>query len=152
MGPGAPTAGAAPPPPPAVQAAPLTIATAAFAHSFAPDGTFQPRASVFEPASLADIYLVVSGFGARPITTGVRVEFQVGAQIRDATGKVLARGNEFNNLVLDRPTPPTRYQGGVSLNLPSLKAGSYVLRLTLRDAYTGRTGTADLPFTVMPKV
>jgi hypothetical protein len=39
----------------------------------------------------------------------------------------------------------------VVVSFPTFRPGSFVLHLTLRDVYTGRTGTAALPFSIMPR-
>jgi hypothetical protein len=139
--------------PPAAAPAMLTIQTAAFATAVAPEGQYQARSdNVFMPGEEAHIYLAVRGFSSRPVTTGTRVEFQVGVQIANATGAIIARSNELDNLVRDTPTPPTDYFGDLAVTLPNLKSGSYTLGITLRDPLTGRSGSTTLPFSIMPRL
>jgi hypothetical protein len=155
VGPHAQAAQPAPAPAPArPPPQPLTIAVATFATAFASEGRCLARPDpVFEPADQVVICVTLSGFGARPITTGVRPEFQIGVLIRTAgDGRILARSNEFDNLYRDFPVAPAKYEDVVRVNLPSLRPGDYVLQLTIRDLFTGRTGTAELPFSIMPRL
>ncbi|MEX0853510.1 MAG: hypothetical protein WD036_09560, partial [Bauldia sp.] len=72
-----------------------------------------------------------------------------GLEIRTPGGLVLAKADDFGDLTWQGNATTRAFHAAVSVALPELKPGSYVLRLTLADRASAKTTTVELPFTIV---
>ena len=69
-------------------------------------------------------------------------------EIRNASGQILTKSSApalFEKISRNRNR---EFQITVGVQLPALKAGDYVLVLTVTDAATGRSAPVELPFSI----
>ena len=131
---------------------PLTIRAAAFADKISGYGQYAPRpTSVFRPGEESHVYLALAGYTLRPISTGFRVEFNTSVKIENPDGSVLAREDDFAELISQYTVENHEYYADFEVGLPDLKPGKYVLDVTVRDVQSNKMTTADLPFSIMPQ-
>ena len=133
------------------KALPLTFRTVTFAASITGFGQYTPRPNtVFKPGELSHVYMALAGYAFRPISTGYRVEFGSAVKIKNADGAVIARNDDFGELIWERSVESHEFYADFPIPLPDLKPGSYTIELTVRDIQSGKMTLADLPFSIMP--
>ena len=110
-------------------------------------GRYEPRADgAFRSGEAVTVYLepVAYGFsGDAPLLT---VAFTVGIEVRTPGGLTLARADDIGRVTWQGRVRSREIHTAVNVTLPALKSGSYKLLVTLSDAATGKSATADLPF------
>jgi hypothetical protein len=130
---------------------PLTFRTAVFASSITGFGQYAARPNtVFRPGEQSHVYLALAGYAFRPISSGFRIEFNSGVKIMTTSGGVIARNDDFAELIWERSAESHEFYADFPIPLPDLKPGSYTIELTVRDVQSGKMATVDLPFSIMP--
>ncbi|CAN5146486.1 hypothetical protein BH10PSE9_BH10PSE9_10930 [soil metagenome] len=130
-------------------AMPFGIRTALFASSVAGFGRYEPRAEgAFRSGEAATIYLEPVAYGFLGEAGQLTVAFTVGIEVRTPGGLTLARVDDIGRVTWQGRVRSREIHTAVNVTLPALKPGSYKLVLTLTDAATGRSATADLPFRI----
>jgi hypothetical protein len=131
-------------------ALPLTLSTAAFADDVQSQGGYTPRADArFRSGETALIYLEPVGFGWAAEGEGFKANLEADVEIRSTGGVVFAKADKFAAFGPTSPTKSRDLDLRVRLALPAMKPGDYELLLTLRDAVSGKSATANLPFTLV---
>ena len=130
-------------------AMPFQIRTALFANSVAGFGRFEPRPDAsYRSGDTATIYLEPVAYGFAGGSDQVTVSFTVGIEVRTPGGLTLAKADDIGRVEWQGRSRSREVHTAVNVTLPALKAGSYRLLVTLTDAATGKTATAELPFKV----
>jgi GWxTD domain-containing protein len=116
---------------------------------------FKARADFFKTDREPTLVVLTVGIPSRSVTyrrSGAVEEpaVNVYARILDSTATVLVQALDRD---FDFQPSPSNREAGLDEDLvfearPLLRPASYVARLTVTDAVSGRTGTSDTPFTV----
>jgi hypothetical protein len=130
------------------RAEPLQFRVAVFVDSVA--GQYEPRRdATFRSGDTATIYLAPVGYGFIADGASVRVEMKTGLEIRTPGGLILARTDDFGDLVWQGRTQSHEVHLKIAVPLPNLKPGDYVLRLTVGDRASAKSATLALPFSIV---
>jgi hypothetical protein len=117
----------------------------------APDGfaIYDPRPNnVFKPGEPLIIYTEPVGIAWQQDGDKVSSKLVVDFEVRSPDGQVLGGQKAFGEFALTAREPPIDYMAHVTINLTGAPAGAYVLGLTVHDANSGKTASADLPFEI----
>ncbi|MCX5520526.1 hypothetical protein OSH10_18975 [Kaistia defluvii] len=129
--------------------APLTLKNARFVDEAKGFGDYVPHdGNRFGPSSPIQIYVEPQGFGWTEVAGGYKIALSSEIEIRNASGQILTKSSApalFEKISRNRNR---EFQITVGVQLPALKAGDYVLVLTVTDAATGRTAPVELPFSI----
>ena len=110
---------------------------------------YTPRASsTFHAGDAANIYLEPVGYGFIADGEMTRVSFKSGIEIRTADGLILGRTDDFATLDWSGRTPSYEVPATISVTLPALKPGDYLMDVTLTDAASSKALTVTLPFAI----
>jgi hypothetical protein len=133
-------------------AIPLTFRVATFATGVSGFGQYTAVAdATFHAGDGVTIYLEPVGYGFLPADSGsgYSVRYRTGLEIRTPGGLVLGKTDDFGTAEWTGQAKNHEVQASVSVTLPAaLKAGSYLLLLTLTDVATQKQATATLPFNI----
>ena len=88
------------------------------------------------------------GYGFATEGDGFRVTYGTGIEIRTPGGLILGKTDDFGKLTWTGRTKSHEVQAAVSVTLPALKPGDYLLLLTLTDEASAKSATTTLPFTI----
>lgn len=133
------------------QALPLGFRTAVFARRANGFGDYEARADgPFRPGETVLIYLEPVGYGWTATGDGFRIRLSADLEIRTAAGIILAKAEDFAAVEQVSRAKSREFQATIGLTLPNLKPDSYELRLTVRDATTGKFANLTMPFVVAP--
>ncbi len=134
----------------ALKAAPLGFRRVLFVAE-APGGfaIYDPRANnVFKPGEPLIVYTEPVGIAWKQEGDKVSSKLVVDFEVRSPDGQVLGGQKSFGEFALTAREPPIDYMAHVTINLTGAPAGPYVLGLTVHDANSGKTASADLPFEI----
>jgi hypothetical protein len=110
---------------------------------------YDPRPNnVFKPGEPLIVYTEPVGIAWQPNGDKVSSKLVVDFEVRSPDGQVLGGQKSFGEFSLTAREPPIDYMAHVTINLTGAPVGSYVLGLTVHDANSGKTASADLPFEV----
>jgi hypothetical protein len=111
--------------------------------------TYTPRASsVFHAGDTANVYIEPVGYGFIADGGMKRVSFNSGIEIRTPEGLILGRTDDFAKLDWSGRTPSYEVPATISVALPALKPGDYLMDVTLTDAASSKSFTVTLPFSI----
>ncbi|WP_040878488.1 hypothetical protein [Kaistia granuli] len=131
------------------KAVPLTLRNARFVDDVKGFGDFTAHAgSNFAPSSTLQIYVEPQGFGWAEVDGGYKIAFASEIEIRNAGGQILTKSSAPARLEKIGRNKNREFQISVGFQLPALKAGDYVLVLTVTDEATGRSAPVELPFSI----
>ena len=129
--------------------APLTLKNARFVDDAKGFGDYVPHdGNRFGASSPIQIYVEPQGFGWAEVADGYKIALSSEIEIRNASGQILTKSSApalFEKISRNRNR---EFQITVGVQLPALKAGDYVLVLTVTDAATGRSTPVELPFSI----
>jgi hypothetical protein len=133
-------------------AIPLAFRVATFATGVSGFGQYTAVTdATFHAGDSVTIYLEPVGYGFLPAAggSGYSVRYRTGIEIRTPGGLILGKTDDFGTAEWSGRAKNHEVQASVSVTLPAaLKAGSYLLLLTLTDVATQKQATATLPFTI----
>jgi hypothetical protein len=131
-------------------ASPLQLRVVTFADSVAGYGDYAARAdAVFRNGDTLRLYFEPVGYGFAPDGDGVKAGLTVDVEIRTPGGLILGSAKDFARLEWTGRRPMHEVHATVETRLPFLKAGDYLLLLTLRDQGSSKTKDVTLPFSVV---
>lgn len=90
------------------------------------------------------------GYGWTPIGAEFRIRIVVDVELATRSGAVIATIADFAVLERIGPDRTREFAATLSVTLPDLRPDDYELRLTLRDAATGKSAGTALSFRVVP--
>ncbi|MGV8839496.1 MAG: hypothetical protein ACWA6X_04235 [Bauldia sp.] len=125
--------------------APLALRTAALVGE---DGGAPPAA--YASGDVLRIALSPVGYGWTPIADAFRIRIVVAVELVTRAGVVLADIEDFATLEHTGPERTREFAATLTVTLPDLRPDDYELRLVLRDAATGKTAAAVVPFRAGP--
>jgi len=97
------------------------------------------------------IYAEPYGFGYGAQADGSwRIGFNVDLTVLDPAGAVLIEAADLMQLGLVSRYQNKEFQANLTYNLTGMEAGTYVLRTTLRDQNSDRSGSFDLTVEMVP--
>jgi hypothetical protein len=112
-------------------------------------GRQTPKAdSAFHAGETANIYIEPVGYGFIADGETMRVSLKSGIEIRTPEGLILGRTDDLATLDWSGRSRSYEVPATLSLTLPQLKAGNYLMDVTLTDAASGRKLTVTLPFSI----
>jgi hypothetical protein len=130
-------------------AMPFSIRTDVFANTVEGYGRYEPRANAtFHSGDKATIYVEPVAYGFAGTDGDITVAFKVGIEVKTAGGLTLARADDMGSVSWHGRTRSRAVHSALNVALPELKPGSYRLAVTLTDAASGKTATAELPFRI----
>jgi hypothetical protein len=130
-------------------AVPLTLRVATFAAAVTGFGNYTVHTGPFHASDTAKVYLEPVGYGFARDGDGYRVSYGTALEIRTPGGLILGKTDDFGMLTWTGGTRSHEVQAVLSVTLPAeLKPGSYEMLVTLKDATSGKTATATLPFDI----
>jgi hypothetical protein len=130
-------------------ASPLQLRQALFAAKVDGFANYEPRAD--QPFHVGDellVYLEPLGYAFTADGDGFKSALAADIEIRTPGGITLAKSQDFSRLEWSGRSRLHEVHATLRFPLPSLKAGTYELRLTLRDQGSDKSTTATLPFSV----
>ena len=132
------------------EALPLQLRVAAFADSISGFANFaaRPDGTPFHAGDTVQIYLEPVGYGFADEGGGTRVSLSVGTEIRQGD-IVLGKTDDFGKFNWQGTGKNYAINAAISMTLPELKPGDYVLLLTVKDDTSGKSATATLPFSIV---
>lgn len=116
-----------------------------------PDGfaDYKPRAdAVFAPEEPLIVYTEPIGVAWKQEGDEFSSKLTVDFEIRTPEGKVLVGQKGFGEFALQAREPLVDYMSQVKLDVTGIAPGSYLLGLTIHDANSGKSSSADLPFEI----
>lgn len=129
--------------------APLTLKNARFVDEAKGFGDYAPHdGNRFGPSSPIQIYLEPQGFGWAEVAGGYKIALSSEIEIRNAGGQILTKSSAPALFEKVSRNKNREFQITVGVQLPALKAGDYVLVLTVTDVATGRSAPVELPFSI----
>ncbi len=127
---------------------PLQFRAASFVEPVQGIGPYQRHGGTFHTGDTARVHLAPVGYGFIAAGDSYRVTFATGIEIRSPGGLVFAKTDDFGDVSWQGPNRSREVNVDIDVALPTLKAGSYVLRLSLADRASAKAATLDLPFTI----
>jgi hypothetical protein len=128
---------------------PLQLRTIAFVDGVEGYGNYTPRdGTVFRNGDTLRLYFEPVGYAFAEDGAGVRAAIAIDVEIRTPGGLILATAENFATLEWKGLTPMREVQATIETKVPFLKAGEYLLLLTLRDTNSDKTADVTLPFSV----
>lgn len=114
-------------------------------------GIYTPRAdAVFKPGEPVIVYAEPFGFGYGAQADGTwGIGFDVDLTVLTPTGEVLIEAADLMQLALVSRYQNKEFQANLTYNLKGLEAGTYVLRSTMRDQNSDRSGSFDLTIEIV---
>ena len=134
----------------ALSSAPLGFRRILFVREV-PEGfaAYEPRAdNIFTPDEPLIVYTEPIGVDWSKSGDEFSTKLSVDFEIRSLDGKVLAGQRGFGEFALSAREPPLDFMTHIKLDVTSAPAGAYILGLTIHDANSGKSTTADLPFEI----
>ncbi len=132
------------------KASPLQFRTAVFVDAVTGFGQYRPRGeATFHSGETATVYLAPVGYGFIADAGSVRVEMTTGVEIRTPGGLILAKTDDFGNVVWQGLTKSHEVPLKIAVPLPDLKPGDYVLHLTVGDRASAKSATVAMPFSIV---
>lgn len=129
--------------------APLAFRTAFLAESVAGFGEFERReTAIFSVGDRLTAYLEPVGYGWTAIGEDFRVRFAVDIEIASIQNGVIAAEADFAIVEHLGQARSREFQATIAMTIPRLPLGDYELRLTFRDAATGKVATAPISFEI----
>lgn len=115
-------------------------------------GLYTPRANAtFRQGEPVIIYAEPFGFGYGAQADGSwAIGFDVDLQVLTPAGESLIEAPDAMQLVLVSRYRNKEFQANLTYGLNDLEAGTYVLRTTLRDQNSDRSGSFDLTIEIVP--
>jgi hypothetical protein len=131
-------------------ALPLTMRVATFVDSVGGFGDYHPLAGAsFKPGDTLKIYVEPVGYGFSEEGESFRATIAADLEVKSPGGLIFGKAADFARLTWASREKLRQVHATIASPLPALKAGDYVLSLTLRDLNSAKTATIDLPFTVV---
>jgi hypothetical protein len=132
------------------RSSPLQFRTAVFVDAVSGFGQYRPRSeATFRSGETATVYLAPVGYGFLADAGSARVEMTTGLEIRTPGGLILAKTDDFGDIVWQGRTESHEVHLKVAVPLPDLKPGDYILRLTVGDRASAKSATVALPFSII---
>ena len=111
--------------------------------------TYSARlSSAFKAGDTANVYIEPVGYGFIADNGTFRVSFESGIEIRTPEGLILGRTDDLATLDWTGKTRSYEVPATLSVTLPMLKPGDYLMDLTLTDAASSKAFTVTLPFSI----
>ncbi|MDJ0930210.1 hypothetical protein [Breoghania sp.] len=115
-------------------------------------GRFTPKPQAeFAPDEPLYVYAEPVAFGYGSDGDRVTVELTASSELRNTTGQILAKGEEFARLKTETRHPVREFPAILSYRFDGLAPGDYVLVTRLDDANSDKSGSFSLPFSVEEK-
>ncbi|GEM_PF-3221213 len=129
---------------------PLSITRAVLCESVRRHGQYTPRdQDALRPGETTAVYLEVTGPSFAKQAGHYRLRLRFGVAVRDRLERTVYEEPEYASIDPTYQHPVRAVFAGMFFRVPEdLPAGEYVLLVTCRDRTSGRTATADVPFTV----
>jgi hypothetical protein len=131
-------------------AAPLSFRKVALVDSVGSLGTHVERGnSTFRADEKLRVYVEPVGYGYGMSAAGAKIGFTTDLAIENTTGQVLSEVKDLFSISAD--SAPGRREFGMTLSfgVPYLRPGEYKAVFTVRDQNSPKTGSFDVPFTVV---
>lgn len=114
-------------------------------------GIYTARAdAVFKPGEPVIIYAEPFGYGYGAQADGTwGIGFDVDLTVLTPSGEVLIEAADLMQLALVSRYQNKEFQANMTYNVNGLEAGTYVLRTTLRDQNSDRSGSFDLTIEIV---
>lgn len=130
--------------------APLSFAALAFVEAPAAGyGQYTPRAdAVFGAGDTLTVYAEPVGFGHEETETGYGVRLSAGFELLNMSGQVLAEQSGFADLRADSRNRLREFHATLSFAFEGLRPGEYRLVAKFTDMVSGKTASAELPFSI----
>lgn len=130
--------------------APLSFAALAFVEAPATGyGQYTPRAdAVFGAGDTLTVYAEPVGFGHEESEAGYGVRLSAGFELLNMSGQVLAEQTGFADLQADSRNRLREFHATLSFAFEGLRPGEYRLVTKLTDTVSGKTASAELPFSI----
>src|SRR5205085_5167618 len=125
--------------------APMALRTAVLV---GPDGAAPP--ATYAGGDVLHLALAPIGYGWTPIADAFRIRIAVDIELATRGGVVLASVADFATLEHTGAERTREFAATLAVTLPELRPDDYELRLVLRDAATGKTAAATIPFRAGP--
>ena len=130
-------------------ASPLQFRVATFASSVKGFGQYEPLTDAsFRSGDAATVYLEPAGYGFTSAGPSFTVAFTTAIEIQTAGGILLAKTDNLGSLEWQGLRKNYSVPAIVKVTLPTLKPGSYKLKLTLTDGATAKQASVTLPFSI----
>jgi hypothetical protein len=130
-------------------ASPLQLRAAAFADWISGYLRYQPRGDTpFAAGETVTIYVEPVGYSIVANDDMFAIALVADLEIQTPGGLVLAEADNFTSLDWQGRAKNRGFYAAISLGLPELHPGDYLLLLTLRDPTSDKSATATLPFTL----
>jgi len=132
--------------------APLGFSQALFVasrpHGF---GIYEARQDArFQEGEDLLVYAEPYGFGYGRDGDLYKIQFDADFVLRTPTGQIIHGQENFSRLEMESRRPNKEFQVFITYSFTGLRPGDYVLATTLTDVNSGKVGTFDLPFTIVP--
>ncbi len=132
------------------RSSPLQFRTAVFVDAVSGFGQYRPRDDAnFRAGETAKVYLAPVGYGFIADAGSVRVALTTGLEIRTPGGLILAKTDDFGDVVWRGRTESHEVHLTIAVPVPDLKPGDYVLRLTVGDRASAKSATVAMPFSIV---
>jgi hypothetical protein len=105
--------------------------------------------SVFKQGEDMLVYAEPFGYGYGRDGDAFVIAFDADFELRTAGGQILHARKDFARLEMDSRRRNKEFQVFITYNFQGLKPGDYVLATTLRDRNSPKTGSFELPFTIV---
>jgi hypothetical protein len=129
--------------------APLGFRASHLAESVAGFGQFERReTSIFSVGDRLTAYLEPIGYGWTAIGEDFRVRLAVDIEIASVQNGVIAAEADFAVVEHLGQTRSREFQATIAMTIPQLPIGGYELRLTFRDAATGKVASTSIRFEI----
>jgi hypothetical protein len=116
-------------------------------------GTYDERTErSFAPDEMFRVYVEPVGFGHGTSNAGGTIGFDADLAIQNTTGQIITEAKDVFSITVD--AAPDRHEFGMTLSfaMPYLRPGDYEAVFTVRDKNSPKTGSFEVPFTVVAPV
>lgn len=113
-------------------------------------GLYTPRATAaFHDGEPMHVYAEPFGYGFAPKDGQFAIALSADFRVRNAKGQVLQEQKGFADLTTVSRRRNKEFQVSITYQISGLKPGDYILATTLNDRTSGKSGSFELPFSIM---
>jgi hypothetical protein len=129
---------------------PLAFRNVALVNSFGGFGVYEERPdATFKLDEKIMIYIEPVGFGYGAAGSSSNVGFAADLAIRNTSGQVVSEKKDLISLSAPSPLKKREFAMTFSFPAPFLRPGDYVLAFTVRDENSDKSGTFEIPVTLV---
>ena len=106
--------------------------------------------SAFRADDRMAVYVEPVGYSYAETTNGYSIDLKTSLEIRDTDGKVVAEAKDLWTGALETRRRNREFNMTLSYLVPFMRPGDYVAVFMVRDGHSDKTGSFEVPFTMLP--